>query len=273
MSYALQSHFIFFDSILPIQNQPQSATTKKAMDKFHFIDIPKYGRLGRDRLPDLCPHCNHKVSPDELCHSLNHSGFSTRPLNLECAFKCTNQDCGHLFIATYSVEKIPKSEQPLGGGFSALVPAFNWQLCLNGTYPTHIALSKFSEEIEKLSPNFIEIYSQSEEAQSRGLLQICGIGYRKALEFLIKDYCINLHPNQESQIKSKLLSNCINEHINDTNIKIVAERAAWLGNDEAHYVKKWIDKDISDLKTLIKLSLNWIENSILTTKYQQSMTK
>ncbi|WP_177340924.1 DUF4145 domain-containing protein [Comamonas thiooxydans] len=243
------------------------------MEKFHFTDIPKYGRLSRDRLPDLCPHCNHKVSPEELAFSLSHNGYASRPIHLECAFQCTNLDCGHLFIATYSIQEIPKEEQPLGGDLSALVPAFKWNFSLNGTYPTYVNLSTFSEEIKNLSPNFIEIFNQSEEAQSRNLLQICGIGYRKALEFLIKDYCITLHPDKEIDIKSKLLSKCINDYINDANIKIVAERAAWLGNDEAHYIKKWASKDIGDLKTLIKLSLNWIESSILTNKYQQSMTR
>ena len=243
------------------------------MGKFNFTDIPKYGRLGRDRLPDLCPHCNHKVVPEELAFALTHNGYESRPLHLESALQCTNNDCGHIFIATYSIQEKPKEEQSLTGALRALVPELQWHLALSGTYPTYIKLSTFSEEIKSLSPNFIEIFNQSEEAESRGLLQICGIGYRKAVEFLIKDYCIFLHSDQEVAIKSKALAKCINEYINDTNIKIVAERAAWLGNDEAHYIKKWADKDISDLKILIRLSLNWIENSLLTNKYHKSMSR
>jgi hypothetical protein len=41
----------------------------------------------------------------------------------------------------------------------------------------------------------------------------------------------------------------------------VAERAVWLGNDEVHYTKKWENKDIDDLKTLINLVMSIIHNN------------
>jgi hypothetical protein len=47
-------------------------------------------------------------------------------------------------------------------------------------------------------------------------------------------------------------------------IKEIAKRAAWLGNDETHYVRKWEDKDLKDLKKLISLTLHWIEVETLT---------
>ncbi len=46
----------------------------------------------------------------------------------------------------------------------------------------------------------------------------------------------------------------------------MAERAAWLGNDETHYQRKWTDKDISDLKTVISLAEHWIDISMETDK-------
>jgi hypothetical protein len=39
----------------------------------------------------------------------------------------------------------------------------------------------------------------------------------------------------------------------------VASRAAWLGNDETHYLRTWEDKDLTDLKKLIELTVQWIE--------------
>ena len=45
----------------------------------------------------------------------------------------------------------------------------------------------------------------------------------------------------------------------------------WLGNDETHYVRKWEEKDIRDLKILIRLTESWIQNSILTDKYLREM--
>ena len=55
------------------------------------------------------------------------------------------------------------------------------------------------------------------------------------------------------------------------NVKTCAKRAAWLGNDETHFVRKWEGKDIEDLKTLIQLTINWIQSDILTRDYEEKM--
>ena len=50
-----------------------------------------------------------------------------------------------------------------------------------------------------------------------------------------------------------------------------AERAVWLGNDETHYERKWIGKDLQDLKVLIRLTVNWIDGEALADGYVESM--
>ena len=57
----------------------------------------------------------------------------------------------------------------------------------------------------------------------------------------------------------------------DARIKEVAKRAAWLGNDETHYVRIWEEKDVSDLKQLINLTVRWIENEIETRQLLENM--
>ena len=103
--------------------------------------------------------------------------------------------------------------------------------------------------------------------------QICGVGYRKALEFLIKDYLISKASDEHiiNSIKSTLLSNCIKKYVQNENIKNVAERATWLGNDETHYVRIWADKDVTNLKHLIDLTVRWIENEVETERVLQDM--
>ena len=127
------------------------------------------------------------------------------------------------------------------------------------------------DEIKDLSKYFKEIYTQAHSAEHHRLDQIAGMGYRKALEFLIKDYCISKHADKEMEIKSEYLGVCINKYINDAKIQKCAKLSAWLGNDETHYVRKWEDKDIADLKILIRLTVNWISNDILTEKYSADM--
>ena len=61
--------------------------------------------------------------------------------------------------------------------------------------------------------------------------------------------------------------------MDDPRLKQCAERATWLGNDETHYERKWIDRDVDDLKTLIRLTVNWVESALLTEKYAKGMVK
>jgi len=67
------------------------------------------------------------------------------------------------------------------------------------------------------------------------------------------------------------ISQVIKNYIDDDNLKQCAKRATWLGNDHTHYLKIWKDKDLNDLRILIRLSVNWIENVLLTEKYSEEM--
>jgi hypothetical protein len=119
----------------------------------------------------------------------------------------------------------------------------------------------------------VKILNQAVEAEAHGLDEVSGVALRKAFEFLIKDYCINRNPDKEKIIKKTFLGACIKEFVDDPKIKKCAEKAVWLGNDETHYERRWEDKDINDLKTLIQLSMNWIVNEKLTEEYMKSFEK
>lgn len=140
-------------------------------------------------------------------------------------------------------------------------------------YPVPVLGSPLERGLEDISPGFVEIFSQVQEAESLGLDSLTGIGYRKALEFLIKDYLISKHPEDKDKISGQLLAQCIREYVTDPNIKDCADRAVWLGNDEAHYVRKWSDRDIEDLKTLLKLTRYWLSSEFLTREYRERMQR
>ena len=44
-----------------------------------------------------------------------------------------------------------------------------------------------------------------------------------------------------------------------------------LGNDHAHYLREWLDRDIVDLKLLIDLAVHWIDSELLTKQYETEM--
>jgi len=201
-----------------------------------------------DKFPDECPHCHKGIQP------LPYQGFVNEN-QLQIIFRCPREDCRNIFIAYYENTVVNT------------VWTYVYYKSSIGTIQTR----EFSEEITEISENFVDILNQSLAAEKYGLSQIVGIGLRKALEFLIKDYIIYLNKDLEEDIKKKFLGNCIKENVDNPKIKSMAERAAWLGNDESHYMRKWLDKDISDLKILMEATIHWIEMEILTEKYKGEM--
>lgn len=131
---------------------------------------------------------------------------------------------------------------------------------------------EFDKKLTQLSPNFDLIYNQACKAEIDHLDQIAGIGYRKSIEFLVKDFAIHLRPRNADKIKNMTLGNCIKEYIDDPRIKILAEKSVWIGNDETHYVRKHENKDISDMKNFIDALVYFI-SMILITEEAEAMQK
>jgi hypothetical protein len=202
-----------------------------------------------DRRPDVCPLCHHAMEfvDHEYAYYNTDSGLA------QLVHRCQKISCQGLFFANYW--------RP---------PSTN-QLFFSNASPINHVPRSFSEIIQKTSKEFCDIYNQAQASESQGNLNICGVGYRKALEFLLKDYLIGLHPGKAEEIKTKFLGKCIEEYISNANIKTVAKRAAWLGNDETHYVRIWEGKDLQDLKKLVDLTVHWIEMEQLTNDVMKEM--
>jgi len=212
------------------------------MPIFSFND----SRYEVDKIPNDCPYCHKTIRANWI------EGHLVSNHNLEIIFVCPNQNCNRTYIATYLYNDDEEYE-------------------FRSTNIGNLKQKEFSEEIQKISPDFIKIYNEAFFAEQNELLEICGVGFRKALEFLIKDYSIQNFQDKEEEIKTKPLAKCINSFVSDERIKNVAKRAVWLGNDETHYVRKWNNKDLSDLKKLIDLTVHWIEMERLTSSFEEEM--
>ena len=82
-----------------------------------------------------------------------------------------------------------------------------------------------------------------------------------------------MFPNDEAAIKTAPLGSVIQKYIEDKKIKLAAEKAVWLGNDEAHYVRKWESHDVSHLKSLLGIAINSISESLEFEKLMASFKK
>lgn len=189
--------------------------------------------------PHVCPCCRHALIP-EVCYKKSVYDYKGNSIKLFVVFFCANCDdffSGHYQHSlknneTYLISFEPRNESDK---------------------------KSFSENIEKMSPRFCEIYNQAYTSQQLGLYEISGMGYRKALEVLVKDYAIFTNPNKEDDIKKKFLDNCIKTYIKQVEISNLATASAWLGNDEAHYERRYENYDVNSLVAFINTIVSYVD--------------
>ena len=197
-----------------------------------------------DRFPDRCPRRHVSVAPNRL------NGYvQTDQARAYVPFICPNEACDSIFVVQYR-----KQDAPARG------------YVFETAFPQDPAPEVFSETVQDLSPDFVDIYGQAYKAELFGLSDICGAGYRKALEFLVKDYLIKKKGIPKHEVAPAMIGTCIRDPdwITDARLRQAAERAAWLGNDEIHYERWHPGLTVDDLKTLIRLTVHWIEGEMLT---------
>ncbi len=193
-----------------------------------------------------CPHCFEKLAFSPV----NISTFDRRvgesfAVSLRCLV-CQQYAIFEYHIKNLDITYSGTSTHP----YTTSLVKYNYNLQIEVTLPEHI---------EQVSSEFVSIYKQAAMAEAYGLYDVCGLGYRKSAEFLIKDYAIRLNPDKIDKIKSQPLSQTIKTYLSDfPKLQTLSTATSWLGNDEAHYIRKHTDKDLSDLKRFIIAAATFI---------------
>ena len=216
-----------------------------------YVSITNNERICYETV-NKCPICNSSIAPVEKSEFFN-SDSKMYFFMFECPA------CNKGFITHYNYTNERKIKNDISYNMLKLV----------NSYPKVPELHQFDENIKKLSSNFCEIFNQAYVAEQMNLNEIAGIGYRKALEFLIKDYCIDKNKEQEEKIKKEPLSQVITNYILSDKIKNLAKASIWIGNDETHYVRKYEDKDIKDLKRFISATVAYITYELIADSAQE----
>lgn len=191
--------------------------------------------------PSVCPMCHKSGNPSYLS-SYYIDDEHTSP-NLFVHFFCHN--CEKTFLGNYHIRRYYDITD------------------LRGFEPVYdVEEREFSKHIKDLSPDFCSIYNQAYASQQYRLNDISGMAYRKALEFLVKDYAIFLHPDDKEAIIKAPLSQCINNYIDNAKIKHLAVASAWIGNDETHYERKQQEYNVDDLIEFINAIVSFIDFDI-----------
>lgn len=192
-----------------------------------------------------CPHCGLPMNPNILdTISSDISRLNRGTFGIFVA--CTNPGCGKYHIQAFYYERDDTFHK------------INRISRINYSYKTLIH-NTMPEIVNKTFPAFKIIFDQALQAELLGLDQIAGVGYRKAVEFLVKEYVIHKKPDSSETIKSKFLGKVIDDNLNDfPRLQALSKAAVWIGNDETHFVRVHEDKDLQNMKEFIEASALFI---------------
>lgn len=207
-----------------------------------------------DRHPNECPYCHHKQHSQFM--SALQSKSMTSEKSIVSIWRCTFEDCESVFVVEY-LESRPGDK---------IVYEMNrfWESELD---------VEVDPSVRSISPDFVEIYRQSLEAENNNYDKISGCGLRKAVEYLARDYAIYLNakaieadPTKKEKLESAPLANLIDQQFGE-DVKELFHRGTWIGGDEVHYKKKYDGFTIDDLKGIIALIMHEIQRMELKKKY------
>ncbi|HTI03064.1 MAG TPA: hypothetical protein VL752_19120 [Acidisoma sp.] len=210
------------------------------------FNLAGIGQVTIDRRPDMCPVCHTRITPNVMTGGIGGRVYDG---SLTVVFICPSDACREYFLGYYEKR--------------------NGQYGFLTCRPKETAVPTLPDFVVRISANYCDMYQECYRAEAEGLRQVAGFGYRKALEFLIKDYVVSRRPEDRAAIEATPLATCIETYVGDANVRDVGRRAVWLGQDGAQ--RAWTEKDLRDLKSVIELVLRWIETEYLTEELLKTM--
>jgi len=188
-------------------------------------------------VPETCPHCHHHVYPRRL------DACATVPdgTRVDFAFQCARPECRRIFVGRY-------------------VPGPDGELDLDAVSPATARRESIPPEVEAFSAGFVETFGQANDAEARGHTRLAALGYRAALDRLVREYLMREHPESAAEIRALPLAGCIAAYVDNPRVKAAAARTPALtsGDDE---------EAVAELKVLLRLAINWVDNVLLERTY------
>lgn len=213
-------------------------------------------------LDDKCKICKKVTCPimiDEQTREISYRHYRL----------CVNRyclQCKHYFIDEFDVI-----------GEDGMLSDTSFEVLPLEVKPELLSDIVFSDDITLISPVGKEIYLQALKAEQEQLDLIAGIGYRKALEFFVKDFVIVIDSADKDKVIRMPLKTVIDNYIDDQSLKTFATASVFVGNDETHYTRKHIDKDLESLKKYLHgflhymdLKLNFLDAQELVNRSKKS---
>ena len=208
-------------------------------------------------LPTKCPHCN-KLAQMNIIGKVN-GPKTTIDITL-VVFQCIA--CRELIIGRY-IQTGLVFRLFNGNNRSFFYPIAEYQY------------REFPKEIKEVSPKFPSIYNQAAKGEHYGCIDIAGAGFRKAAEFLVRDFAIYKNENKKEKILNTLAArNVIRNFLSGySRISRAAMASLELGNDEAHYSKIYPEYSLKDLNDFIEIVVGEIVDELKLEQFEKDIAE
>lgn len=217
------------------------STKRKKMFILKFIKKPANefasNFVGTYSKPTTCPHCG--IGTD--ARIIDHKNFALENNTYLITASCVCTSCQKIFFFVCYKNKEMSDNAPL---------VF--------VYPNNQYVYK-NPIIENFSPRFIDMYNQSLHSEINGDTELAAIGYRSALEILVKDYAINELGKPKEEVSGKKLFGAISEYLHQDDLVKTSDVIRILGNDFTHYERKYPQHDFNVLKGYLDIFIKQIE--------------
>lgn len=192
---------------------------------------------GAYQKPSTCPFCG--IETDATTLSVSQINYKADSWLYVVAYKCTL--CQKRFVGLYEKIKVNGHEKL---DYIEVLP--------------RQAGKELPECLAVISPRFIEVHKEAEGAESFGFTDLAAMGYRKALEILVKDFAISELGKTEEEVAAKKLEVAIGLYLQQEELVKTADVVRILGNDHTHYKEKYPDFDFTLLKHYYEIFLKLI---------------
>lgn len=178
--------------------------------------------------PRTCAHCRYSIAVEpEDGKILPYDSGRFAQVN---AFRCPK--CKKAFLV---VSEIDGAKDPV---LKAFIPVFSPVV----TYPG----------LDRMSPAFSKIHQEAYRAFQMGMYRIAGLGFRTALEILLKDFAISELKAAEEKVAPMKLNDVIKEYYKQMDSDDLARGVQLLGNDCTHYINKHEDVSPETIETFYR---------------------
>lgn len=183
--------------------------------------------------PAVCPFCG--IGTDAPMSSAASLPYKTSSHIVVASYQCTS--CAQKFVVLYERNNDELSYLDIWAHPSgeALPPCF-----------------------EKISSRFVEVHKEAQAVELMGYTDLASMGYRKALEIIVKDFAINVLGEPEDTVSKKPLADAIGIYLHQDSLMKTADVVRILGNDHVHYQEKYPEFDFSLLEHYYSIFLQLI---------------